>query len=301
MRIPGFRPSRLSPGVLPAALFLLVIVAPPARAQVCGDVNDSGSVTTGDALSVLRYAVGQEVDLICGGECATLEPRVDELEDALATTQQQLAQVTTALTSLQALLAGVSRTEDALVISGVNLQVVDGSGATAGPVNGVGNIIIGYNEQTGEQTRTGSHNLIIGVEHEYTSFAGIVAGERNTISNRAATVLGGMDNAATFPYSSVAGGSENSAIGQFASVAGGFLNKASGTNAAVAGGCENEATNTYAAVSGGRLSIASGQWSSVTGGYNNKATALYSAVSGGSTRTASTQYNWKAGALSEAQ
>jgi hypothetical protein len=34
-------------------------------ASVCGDVNASGSVTAADALSVLREAVGQPVELVC--------------------------------------------------------------------------------------------------------------------------------------------------------------------------------------------------------------------------------------------
>src|SRR5512140_2191348 len=97
----------------------------PVRAQVCGDVNNSGTVTTSDALNVLRFAVGQPVALTCSGDCATLEPRVTDLEDALASTQASLAQVqdllaatTAAVAVVQALLAGVSRTDDAIVISG---------------------------------------------------------------------------------------------------------------------------------------------------------------------------------------
>lgn len=258
-----------------ATLAVTCALALPASAQMCGDVNDNGSVTTGDALSVLRYAVGQEVNLICDGECAVLDPRVTALEEALADAQAQLAQV-------QALLEGVSRTDEALVISGTNLQVVDGSGSTTGPVNGFGNIIVGYNEGTQGQERTGSHNLVLGIENDFTSFGGVVAGEGNAISARAASVLGGSGNLANGPY---------------ASVGGGFLNEASGTNAVVSGGCENMATNTYSAVSGGRFALASGQWSSVTGGNTNKATAAYSSVSGGSTLTTNVQFGWRAGSL----
>jgi hypothetical protein len=282
--------------------------ATEARAQVCGDVNGSNTVTSGDALSVLKFAVGQDVALTCSGDCAALDPRVTDLEDALASTQTSLAEVqdllaetTEALADVQALLAGVSRTDTALVISGANLQVVDGSSATAGPVNGLGNVIIGYNERSFGQGRTGSHNLIVGEEHAYTSFGGIVGGERNTISNRAASVVGGKLNVASGLNSSVCGGSENSASGQFASVGGGFANASSGQNAAISGGCENAATNTYSAISGGQAGVASGFWSSVTGGFTNKATASHSAVSGGSTHTAASQYNWRAGSLSEAQ
>jgi hypothetical protein len=283
------------------AILAVVSFVPPASAQVCGDVNETNTVTTADALSVLKFAVGQPVSLVCGGECATLEPRVQELEETLASTQASLAELQDVVGDLQALLAGVSRTTDTIVFSGVNVQVVDGSGSTAGTTNGLGNLIVGYNEATSGQDHTGSHNLVVGEQHEYTSFGGVVAGERNTISNRAACVLGGKDNVASGLNSAVCGGSQNIASGQYASVGAGFGNTASGINSTVSGGCENTASNTFAAVSGGQGAVASGQWSSVTGGFTNKATGTHSAVSGGSTHTASGQFNWKAGSLSEEQ
>jgi hypothetical protein len=57
-----------------STLLSLVLCAGSAGAQpVCGDVNDSGEVTSSDSLAVLRAAVGQPVDLICdacGSLCA---------------------------------------------------------------------------------------------------------------------------------------------------------------------------------------------------------------------------------------
>lgn len=287
----------------------LLLTAPiPSFAQVCGDVNASETVTTADALSVLKKAVGQNVTLTCSGDCAALDPRVSELEDALASTQASLAgaqdllaEAGAAISDLQTLLAGVTRDGNTIVVSGANLQVVSGSGSTAGTINGLGNVVIGYNEKSSGQVRTGSHNLVIGPEHTYSSFGGIVAGENNSISARAASVLGGESNAASGAHSAVVGGSSNTASGPDAAVGGGFSNLASGANSAIAAGCENTASNTFAAVSGGRLGMASGGWSSVQGGFTNKATALYSSVSGGNTHTANTTYNWKAGSLNEAQ
>jgi hypothetical protein len=83
---------------------------------------------------------------------------------------------------------------------------VDGSGTTDGTTNGLGNLIVGYNENVFAATRTGSHNLIIGVDHEYTSFAGLVAGWTNTISGPHATVSGGSSNVASGWAASVSGG-----------------------------------------------------------------------------------------------
>lgn len=290
-------------------LAIVLLIAPQSGlAEVCGDVNANGSVTSADALNVLRFAVGQEVELVCTGECSAIEPRVSELETELESTQATLAAVeetlataTAALAGMEAILAGVTRSQNTIVMSGVNLQVVDGTGATAGPTNGLGNVIVGYNERDASQARTGSHNLVVGEQHAYSSFGGIVAGERNTISARAACVVGGQQNVASGIYSSVSGGSESVAGGPYSSVGAGYRNAASGTNSSVSGGCENTASNTFAAVSGGRLALASGEWASVTGGFTNKATATYSAVSGGSTRTAAAMFNWKAGTLSEAQ
>jgi hypothetical protein len=284
-----FSPSRL---LAAAGLAAALLSAAPASAQ-CGDVNDSGTITTSDALGVLRASVGQPVELVCDGECQEVEPRVTALED-------QLASAVATIASLQNLLAGVTRSQNTIVISGANLQVVSGSGDTDGPTNGLGNVIIGYNEADEDREQTGSHNLVIGMQHEFTSFGGIVAGEDNTIVAKSAGVLGGKNNISSEDYATVLGGSLNLASGQLSSVAGGFTNEASGINSAVAGGCENMATNNFAAVSGGRLGLASGEFSSVTGGYTNKSTGQYSSVSGGSTRTANLQFQWKAGSLTEA-
>src|SRR5690349_23345621 len=45
--------------------------------------------------------------------------------------------------------------------SGVNVQVVSGTGSTSGPVNGEGNLVVGYAENTSERTRTGSNDLVV--------------------------------------------------------------------------------------------------------------------------------------------
>jgi hypothetical protein len=59
---------RLLPALRSAAAAILVAAAAspaPAAAPVCGDVNDSGTVTSSDALLVLKDAVGQPVVLQC--------------------------------------------------------------------------------------------------------------------------------------------------------------------------------------------------------------------------------------------
>src|SRR5512139_4209024 len=46
---------------------------------------------------------------------------------------------------LEALLANVTRDGNDITFSGMNVHIVDGSGDTYGTVNGLGNLIIGYN------------------------------------------------------------------------------------------------------------------------------------------------------------
>lgn len=50
---------------LATAAILLATTSGALAAPICGDLNDSGNVSTGDALLLLRSAVGQPVDLVC--------------------------------------------------------------------------------------------------------------------------------------------------------------------------------------------------------------------------------------------
>jgi hypothetical protein len=198
-----------------------------------------------------------------------------------------------------------------ITFSGANIHIVSGSGTTedGGQPKGLGNLIIGYDEDPASfgrpilsaGDRGGSHNLVIGSGHRFTqaSFGGFVAGELNTVSNLAGTVSGGLENTASGAFASVSGGANNVAsqgdgnVGgqiatsvsgglnntasfQFASVSGGENNTASGAGASVSGGLNNTATGTAvpvqaASVSGGENNLADGEGASVSGGLNNTA------------------------------
>jgi hypothetical protein len=150
-----------------------------------------------------------------------------------------------------------------LVFSGVNLQVINGSGAET-TLNGEGNLVIGYNTIPG--TQTGSHNLVLGTEAQsYTSYGGLLAG---------------IDNHVTAPEASVTGGKVNRAAGQDSWVGGGLENEASGTSSSVSGGERNGATGPESSIFGGALNLASGAWSSVGGGLANDATGALSTAAG---------------------
>jgi hypothetical protein len=175
--------------------------------------------------------------------------------------------------------------DDEVVITGANLRIVNGLGTT-NTTNGLGNLIVGYNESRvpigGTDSRTGSHNVVVGRELNFSSFGGLVVGQFNEISGQFASVSGGSSNTASGPRSSVSGGGLNTASGGNASVSGGGFNIASGGISSVSGGENNEASGGVSSVSGGQFNTASGGVSSVSGGNRRSAPALN---------------NWAAGAL----
>ncbi len=234
------------------------------------------------------------------------------------------------INALKALLAGVNRNGSTINFDGVNVQIRNGLGATNGnpgdpesltdtTVNGLGNLVIGYNESHRNCSglhcvlfKSGSHNVVIGHGHAYNSFGGFVAGQDNKSDAPYSTVSGGLFNDALGDHASVVGGTGNDAIGAKStvlggatnnaeaiqsSVSGGINNIADGINASVLGGQGNMASNTSATVSGGVNNNADGVWSSVSGGRNNTASGTGSTVSGGEDRTAADEYDWVAGAL----
>ncbi|HLK10995.1 MAG TPA: hypothetical protein VKW76_06410 [Candidatus Binatia bacterium] len=157
--------------------------------------------------------------------------------------------------ALQQLVGAISfhHSVPTIEFSGVNVQIDSGSGATDGPVNGSGNLIIGYDANAGAcffdqrscatdadciadvcaagfcslspptpcfqdadcppnpcnitSLKTGSHNLVVGDGHTYTSFGGLVAGSHNAVTGPAASVGGGAGNRASGIGASVSGGS----------------------------------------------------------------------------------------------
>lgn len=188
----------------------------------------------------------------------SLEERVTALEATVA--QQQ-----TVIAALQAKLAKVTVSADGkdITLSGANLHIVNGLGSTdAKPSNGLGNLIIGYNESRSlyheADVRTGSHNLIVGSQNNYSSYAGICIGNYNTISAPFAAVSGGYENTASGFSGSVIGGSYNTASGREASVSGGLGNTASGSLSCVGGGYNVTDGQGYGWSAGGNYSPGTG-------------------------------------------
>ncbi len=142
----------------------------------------------------------------------------------------QVIQLEKTVKRLSALLAGVSRKGSDIVFSRVNLNLVNGTGATDGKVNGLGNLVIGYNNQPVKKSVKGSHNLSIGKGNSFLSYGGLVTGENNTISGKYAVAVGGSNNTAKGAFSSVTGGTKNSATGNLSNISGGIKRSVSGKN-----------------------------------------------------------------------
>jgi hypothetical protein len=263
-------------------------------------------------------------------------PAVIAQEEATEKGQKGLAQ---RVAALEELLTHFSREQNEIFITGANLHLVNGLGSTDctdeqfEPIpdcpNGLGNLIVGYNEpreielppeegtdNSGEDpnVRTGSHNVVVGQQHNFSRFGGIVVGVFNTISGDFAAVSGGSNNTASGvsasvsgggpgadpildpggntasgEHASVCGGHHNGASGAASTVCGGAFNGASGEAATVCGGQNNGASNFAASVSGGLSNTASGFSSTVSGGFENTAIGQASVVSGGGGNTASGQ------------
>jgi hypothetical protein len=83
------------------------------------------------------------------------------IEESLSKQIEATKNLETKLATLTTLLEGISRNSYTIVISGANLQIVNGTGTTQGESNGTGNLIVGYNEkEPGESLQLGSHEII---------------------------------------------------------------------------------------------------------------------------------------------
>jgi hypothetical protein len=212
--------------------------------------------------------------------------------------------------ALEKLLKHFSREKNEIFITGANLHIVNGLGQTAcgseeEPIpdcpNGLGNLIVGYNELRKElpdcesdptlpfctDMRTGSHNVVVGPLHNFSRVGGLVVGFFSEISGNFASVSGGRFNTVSGDYASVSGGQQNTASGEASSVSGGIFNMASGGRSSVSGGDANTASGERSWVSGGGNNTASRESASVSGGFGNTASGGVASVSGGLFNTAS--------------
>jgi hypothetical protein len=127
--------------------------------------------------------------------------------------------------ALEQLLMHFSREKNEIFITGANLHLVNGLGSTdctdeqgqeiPDCPNGLGNLFVGYNEprppleeEEVENIRTGSHNVVVGQQHNFSRFGGIVVGFNSEISGDFSSVCGGGANTASGRAASVSGGGQ---------------------------------------------------------------------------------------------
>jgi hypothetical protein len=153
-------------------------------------------------------------------------------DDAKKDLEQRVAAV-------EKLLKHFRRDGNEVFIKGANLHIVNGLGQTTcgsaeEPIpdcpNGLGNLIVGYNElrEFEENIRTGSHNVVVGEQHNFSHFGGLVVGLFNTASGDFASVSGGAANTASGHSSVVSSGEANTASGHGSVVSGGRNRTAEG-------------------------------------------------------------------------
>lgn len=256
-----------------------------------------------------------------------LNNKLGQMEDDLAAAESRIEDLESENADLRTYLS-VDTDNDAIVIEGANLYVQSGSGFTYGTVNGLGNVIIGYDEADGYSgygtDRTGSHNLVIGPFHNYGNYGGIVSGYANTVSGAFAAVIGsteseaagngsvvvaGQDNLTSDYITAIVGGAynttegraaaiisgnENTTTGDYATIISGQSNTAGGNYATVMGALDTEVSGDHSSAISGESNLVSGEFSVQTSGDNVEVTGDYSANESGYYRSVSADYSWTA-------
>jgi hypothetical protein len=160
----------------------------------------------------------------------------------------------------------------------VNVQVLNGAGSTAS-VNGAGNLVVGYDQTPG--TQTGSHNLVLGTGQTFTSYGGLVGGLSNSVTGPYGTAFGTANKVPG--ADAFAAGNNNTASGTASSVLGGYKNVAKSNYSTISGGCANLTGSGGASVVA-LCSDSAGHpanFASISGGSANRATGVSSSLSGG--------------------
>lgn len=239
-----------------------------ASASCIGDSNGDGGVDIADAFHILQF-------LFAGGPM----PAANALDPGLSPEQLMLLNEILPHLSVEQLPDGQGGLNRTVRLTGVNLQVVNGLGATNGypqdpgltldsvlQTNGLGNLIVGYDEaHTVSDDKTGSHNIVGGYRNSYSGIGGVVVGGSNQSHGFLSSITGGTFNTASGNYSSISGGNNNEAAGTWGSVLGGNHNQATGNTTTVAGGSSNEAVAYYSTCGGGVNRDAIGQHDWVAG------------------------------------
>ncbi len=295
--------------IVPGSLLLVLSLAGTPAMAVEADCNAATNINAAQLNCFKPNTLAKSAEVNANFEYLLQDNK--NLQQNIGTLQQENHILEQRIAALEAKLAAV--TYDAgnkkLLISGVNVKIVNGTN-TQHLTNGTGNLIIGYNADAtrevcsggsgdtaatctgtwGTNQRTGSHNVIIGDQHQYTQSSALIVGLDNAIVGYYTNISGGAMNTASGSYASISGGYKNTANGSDTSISGGTLNTASGDASSISGGTSNTASEIFSSISGGLANTASGEHASISGGVWSIANREYASVSGGGLNTASAKY-----------
>jgi hypothetical protein len=297
-------------------------------------------------MQVHRLSLISSLAAACAMACAPAHAEDTNAAIAALTAQvralsDQVRQVSALAASQQAALAEVRQSNSVMltrltcvtkstatdfIFDGCNVHIQNGAGST-GSLNSLGNLIIGYNKNQVSQ-RSGSHNLIVGDLHEYTSYGGVVTGTENTLSAPNSTIMSSVDSSSTGTggaaiigadrgttqgnavllggsqnfasanahFAVAVGGNQNQVLSGEAVVMAGTLNVASGGSSVACGGSENTASGNGSVACGGTGNKGIGSSAVALGGHHVSASADSSVITGGNAcDTGPTAYMWAVG------
>ena len=255
------------------------------------DADASGQVGAEDLIELFIY-FGNPLGFQISDDDMSLPSILEQLAELLVAQQEQIASLEEqlqgqeqAIASLAPLLSLVPVAErssfgqDTWNLSGLNVRLDNGAGTTYGASNGLGNLILGYNESEGGhrdaegnfmdgEVRVGSHNLVVGAGHTYGSNGSLLGGYNNSLFGQGSAILSGQASLATGTWSAILGGLDNRATATNTCISGGHSNTASGDRASVSGGLLNISSGIATSILGGQYMQVSEQYETASGQYN---------------------------------
>ena len=255
------------------------------------DADASGQVGAEDLIELFIY-FGNPLGFQISDDDISLPSILEQLAGLLVAQQEQIASLEEqrrgqeqAIASLAPLLSLVDVAErssfgqDTWNLSGLNVRLDNGAGTTYGASNGLGNLILGYNESEGGhrdaegnfmdgEVRVGSHNLLVGAGHTYGSNGSLLGGYNNSLFGQGSAILSGQASLATGTWSAILGGLDNRATATNTCISGGHSNTASGDRASVSGGLLNISSGIATSILGGQYMQVSEQYETASGQYN---------------------------------
>ena len=255
------------------------------------DADASGQIGAEDLIELFIY-FGNPLGFQISDDDMSLPSILEQLAELLVAQQEQIASLEEqlqgqeqAIASLAPLLSLVPVAErssfgqDTWNLSGLNVRLDNGAGTTYGASNGLGNLILGYNESEGGhrdaegnfmdgEVRVGSHNLVVGAGHTYGSNGSLLGGYNNSLFGQGSAILSGQASLVTGTWSAILGGLDNRATATNTCISGGHSNTASGDRASVSGGLLNISAGIATSILGGQYMQVSEQYETASGQYN---------------------------------